>query len=91
MTTNKQIGTLRMIAWLLTGLAMYALATVIGNDYPAVQTVTYKLGHVTTLAWVGYWISRNAIGRVVSDSSPTERLARAVLIGAVIIAGSMGI
>lgn len=81
----------RMLAWLAAGLAMYFLAALVGSDLPAVQTVFYKLGHVTTLAWVGYWISRQAIGRVYSASSGTEKLARAVLVGCVIVAGSMGL
>lgn len=82
---------LRMLAWLLTGVMLYVTSIAIGIDYPAAQTVFYKLGHVTTLAWTGYWISRHAIGRLNDSSNATERLARAVLIGSVIIAGSMGL
>jgi len=82
---------LRMLVWLLCGLALYWCAALVGQESPAVQTVFYKLGHVTTLAWFGYWISRNAIGRVADDSSPNEKLARAVLIAGVILAGSMGL
>lgn len=92
----------RMIVWLLAGLALYAAAMMVGSDRPAVQTVLYKLGHVTTLAWVGYWLARGALGRIVSNdnhrknytarpSAPIELLARAVLVGAVIIAGSLGL
>ncbi len=88
---RKHFDRLRMLAWLVVGLAMYAVSIAIGIDYPAAQTVAYKLGHVTTLAWVGYWIARHAIGRLVDNSLPTDRLARAVLIGSVIIAGSMGL
>lgn len=81
----------RMTAWLAAGLALYAAALITGPEHPAVQTVFYKLGHVTTLAWVGYWISRQAVGRLDTKPNPTDRLARAVLVGAVIIAGSMGL
>lgn len=82
----------RMSAWLAIGLLLYATAiVVVGPAAPAVQTIFYKAGHVTTLAWIGYWISRNALGRVKADSSPTDRLARAVVIAGVILAGSMGL
>lgn len=82
---------LRMVIWVCLGLLLYGLAICTPNQFPAVQTVFYKMGHVTTLAWIGYWISRKALGRVVPTTDPTEKLARAVLIGAVIIAGSMGL
>lgn len=81
----------RMLAWLLIGLALYIAAAVTGSDMPAVQTVLYKLGHVTTLAWFGYWISRNALGRLTDASNPQDRIARAIVVGCVILAGSMGI
>ena len=80
----------RMIVWLAAGLALYLASFMAGIDAPAAQTVLYKLGHVTTLAWCGYWISRNALGRVTPDSAPTDRLARAVIVAGVILAGSMG-
>ena len=80
----------RMLAWLLIGIAMYVLSALVGNDHPATQTVLYKLGHVTTLAWVGYWLARNALGRLNADATPTDRLARALLIAGVVVAGSLG-
>lgn len=82
---------LRMLAWLLIGLSLYLAAALIGADSPAVQTVAYKLGHVTTLAWVGYWISRQAVGRIYDSSHPQDRMARAIVIAGVIIAGSLGL
>lgn len=82
----------RMWLWIASGFSLYAIALgLIGPDYPGVQTIFYKVGHVTTLAWVGYWVSRQALGRVTCSSSPTDRLARAVLIAGVIVAGSMGL
>ncbi len=81
-----------MSIWFAIGFLLYFVAlSVIGNTSPAVQTIFYKAGHVTTLAWVGYWISRNALGRVTGSSSPTDRVARAIIIAGVIIAGSMGL
>ncbi len=88
-TNEKDVA--RMIVWLLAGLLLYAAAVLVGQNTPAVQTVLYKLGHVTTLAWVGYWIARQAIGRIDIASDPTDRLARAVIMAGVIIAGSMGL
>ena len=87
----NKLDPFRMVIWLLAGLFLYGAAALVGSDWPAVQTVLYKLGHVTTLAWFGYWIYRQAIGRLDLTSDPTDRLARAVLMGAVIIAGSMGL
>ncbi len=82
----------RMLLWLTAGVLLYYVAlAIVGPNSPAVQTIFYKVGHVTTLAWVGYWVSRQALGRVTGSSSPTDRLARAVIIAGVIIAGSMGL
>lgn len=88
---NSLLDKFRMVIWLAAGLGMYFMAALVGADAPAVQTVFYKMGHVTTLAWVGYWIARNALGRVTNSTPPTEKLARAVLIAGVIVAGSMGL
>jgi len=98
MTTNnratmskKLSNASRMGLWLVLGLALYAMSMLAGTDHPAIQTIFYKLGHVTTLAWVGYWIARQSVGRLDALSSPNERLARAVVMSGVIIAGSMGL
>ena len=92
----------RMLVWLLVGLGLYSLSIYIGTGHPSIQTIAYKLGHVTTLAWVGYWIARMSLGRITNDtrhswtqkakhSEPNDRLARAVIIAGVIIAGSLGL
>lgn len=88
---QSQANRTRMIIWLLAGLFLYAAAVLTGENYPAVQTVFYKLGHVTTLAWVGYWISRQAMGRIDETSDPIKIQARAILMAGIIIAGSMGL
>ena len=88
---SKLFDKSRMLAWFIAGIALYALSALIGTEQPAIQTVFYKLGHVTTLAWFGYWISRNALGRIDLTSAPNERLARAVIIAGVVIAGSIGL
>lgn len=97
MTRHALDNIKRMIIWLLLGLVLYASSYIVGHDNPQglfMQTILYKLGHVTTLAWVGYWIARMAIGRVDLNSRmnpPYDKLARAVIIAGVIMAGSMGL
>lgn len=82
----------RMIAWLLAGLLLYG-ASALAAFAPPLQTVLYKAGHVTTLAWIGYWVARGALGRlhIDFDSHPVEYVARAILMGCVILGGSMGL
>lgn len=82
---------LRMVVWLAFGIAAYLLSLLAGPANPVIQTTFYKIGHVTTLAWIGYWIARNAIGRIGASSTPNDRIARALVIGAVIVAGSLGL
>ena len=82
---------LRMSVWLAAGLVFYALAVFLGVNYPAAQTVCYKIGHVTTLSWVGYWVSRQLLGRISTQSAPVDRLSRAVLVAGIVLAGSMGL
>jgi hypothetical protein len=81
----------RMAAWLAFGIAAYFASIAVGPDNPVIQTTLYKIGHVTTLAWIGYWISRNAIGRLDLTSDTGDKLGRAIVMGAVIIAGSLGL
>lgn len=85
------IDKFRMLIWLLLGFALYAASILAGTDYPAIQTTAQKLGHVTTLAWVGYWIARQAVGRIDELSTSNDRIARAVVMAGVIIAGSLGL
>jgi RimJ/RimL family protein N-acetyltransferase len=82
---------LRMISWLALGIALYAVSIIAGPERPLIQTTLYKFGHVTTLAFIGYWISRHALGRVSADPSLGNILGRAIVMGAVVIAGSLGL
>lgn len=89
--TMTIIDKFRMLAWLILGCLLYTASHLVGQDLPQLQTILYKLGHVTTLAWVGYWISRNALGRIDLTTCSTQYLARAILIAGVVIAGSIGL
>ena len=87
-----QSDRLRMFAWPLFGIAFYvAVLLVDGAQYPTVQVTLQKLGHVTTFAFVGYWISRQALGRINSTSPTNDRIARAIVIAGVILAGLTGL
>lgn len=81
----------RMVIWLLFGIAAYAASLYAGPANPVIQTTLYKIGHVTTLAWIGYWIARHSLGRISTGSTPQDRIGRALLVGAVIVAGSLGL
>lgn len=89
--TAKVLDKLRMVIWLVIGLGAYTASVLVGPSDPIVQTTLYKIGHVTVLAWIGYWIARNAIGRLDTTSTQGDKLGRALVMGAVIIAGSLGL
>lgn len=82
---------LRMVIWLLIGLSLYAAADYIGNADPIKQVVCQKLANVTTFSWFGYQIARGALGRLTSRSTAGDRQARAIVVGAAILAGALGI
>ena len=81
----------RMIAWLLAGLALYAASMAVGASFPQAQVALWKAGNATTFGWIGYWMARTAIGRVNDISREGDLLARAILMGAVVVAGALGL
>jgi len=97
----------RMVVWLLAGLVCYAGSFGVGLEYPQAQVILQKAGNVTLFSWVGYLISRNALGRLdheraFQDLATTNAMlmailtgcayiARAILMGFAIYAGSMGL
>lgn len=81
----------RMLIWLALSVLAYAASAAAGTDHPQVQVVLYKVGHVTLLAWVGYWISRQALGRIYDHTNSTRVLARGVIMAGVIVGGSLGL
>lgn len=82
---------LRMAIWLLIGIGLYAAAKTVGPDDPITQVVCQKLGNVTTFAWAGYQVARGCLGRITSRSTAGDKQARAIVVGAAIIAGALGI
>lgn len=95
----QRIQPFRMLPWLFFGLAFYASSILVGNEHPQIQVALWKLGHVTMFSFVGYWIARNAIGRLNTRSSNSFEhpeavivacsiLARALIIGCAILAAN---
>ena len=97
----------RMVIWLLAGLLCYAASMGVGIDYPQAQVILQKTGLVTFFSWLGYLISRNALGRLDHERAFAELattnamlmailtgcayIARAILMGFAIYAGSVGL
>lgn len=82
----REAGLLRMTPWLAVGAALYALTFGAGlqESAPGLQSAIYNLANITLRAWLGYWITRNIFGRLGKPSG-SEMIARAVLIGSVIL------
>lgn len=79
----------RMSQWLLLSLVFYAAALLLSSMHiipgdlglwPRVQTVFWKCGHLNLSAFLGYWIARSRLGRLTPTSTPTDRLAHALII-----------
>lgn len=87
----READPFRMISWLIAALVLYGASRLIGPSDPQLQVALYKYGHVTGLAWCGYWIARTALGRIDYLSDHDELMARAIVIGAAIIGGSLGL
>jgi len=97
----------RMTIWLLAGLLCYAASMGLGSDYPQAQVIMQKAGNVTLFSWIGYLISRNALGRLDHERAFQELattnamlmailtgcayIARAILMGFSIYAGAVGL
>lgn len=79
----------RMSQWLMLALAFYAAALL--TTQPQLQTALWKLGHITTGAFAGYWVDRNLYGRVSPDSAPGRLVARAVIVAACILGMAFGL
>lgn len=79
------VNKLRMIEWLAVAVVLYALAlSMLHTGYNGpLQTLTWKLGHVTLGGWAGYWLDRAAFrDRIQSSSPPLVMIRRAVIMAA---------
>jgi hypothetical protein len=94
---------LRMAQWLALAVLFYMAAFAISIyrlDNPAfaiptvaIDTVLWKLGNITSAAYVAYWIDRRAFyTKRISGSSPELRdIRRAIIISAAMIAVGLGL
>jgi len=92
---SSEVEIFRMLQWLLLSFCLYAFAMTLASRgidfYPQIQTVSWKLGHLTIAAFFGYWIDRNAFrDRITSDSDSLTTIRRAIIIVGTMIAISLG-
>jgi hypothetical protein len=72
----------RMIEWLLLAALFYAVAYIMllqGHNGP-IQTLTWKLGHVTLGGFAGYWLDRAAFRDRINKLSPPLMMIRRSII-----------
>lgn len=79
---------MRMAQWLLLSACLYATAALVTT--PQIQVVLWKMAHVTVAAHLGYWMDRQAFGRITLESPDLRRLCRAILMGAAMVSVSLG-
>lgn len=81
----------RMFPWVVLAAAFYAGA--LAMPQPQLETILWKLGHITVGAFLGYWIDRHLFGRYVPQvhSSTPRAHARALIVGAVILGIAFGL
>ena len=88
---------LRMAQWLLLAAIFYCgsmLLTVpqVGGEKMAlIQTGLWKAGHVTSGAFLGYWIHRHRFGRLNAEPSSAHVIAAAITIAAAIFGMAFGL
>lgn len=85
---------LRMAQWLMFSVICYAIAWFFADHewLPSVQVIFQKLGHINLGAFIGYWIDRTAFqDRITIESSETQKIRRATIIGVAMLALGLGI
>lgn len=80
---------LKNASWLALGLALIAASIFVGPTYPQEQVAIWKAGKIALYGYMGYWISRQFLGRIDHDAHPQDRLARAFVVGMTILAGGL--
>ena len=80
----------RMFQWLLLAACFYAGALYV--QQPQIETGLWKAGHITSGAFLGYWIDRHLFGRYIQDDKYVPRvLARAIVVGCAILGMAFGL
>ena len=92
---SKEVEIFRMAHWLFISIAAYLFAITLANvgiDFlPQIQTVSWKLGHLTLAAFFGYWVDRNVFrDRITQNTAPLISIRRAIIIVGAMIAISLG-
>jgi hypothetical protein len=81
----------RMLPWALLALLFYTAA--LATAQPQIQTLLWKVGHITLGANIGYWIDRTAFQDRLNPNTtdPIRAMARAVVVAAAILGLSLGL
>jgi hypothetical protein len=79
----------RMIHWIMFAAVFYILAAM--AHHPQLQTGLWKAGHITSGAFMGYWIDRNLFDRVTGESVGSRLIARAVIVAAAVVGMAFGL
>ena len=82
---------LRMAQWLVLAAVFYGCALVI--QQPQIETAFWKLGHITSGAYLGYWIDAHLFGHYSGnrDQYTPRVMARAIIVGCAILGMAFGL
>lgn len=93
-SVNYTRDIMRMVEWLLLAALFYwgAMQLPITGHYAPLQTLLWKLGHVTLGSFVGYWIDRIAFrDRIQCSTPPLIKIRRAVMMATATVTLGMGL
>lgn len=93
-TVNYTRDIVRMVEWLLLAALFYwgAMQLPIAGHYAPLQTLLWKLGHVTLGSFIGYWIDRIAFrDRIECSTPPLIKIRRAVMMATATVTLGMGL
>lgn len=86
---------MRFSTWGLLAFVFYAAAAMLpvadGGAWVQLQTALWKVGHITAGAYIGFWIDRHALGKLLAGDDGQRKLSRAILMAAGVLAMAMGL
>jgi hypothetical protein len=89
---------IRTVSWALLSFAFLVASLTCQSWFPfqeweKVQVILYKSALVTGFGYLGFWISRHAFIRALTEGTPESAawLPIAIVMAACIIGGSMGL